>query len=149
MLAMHYAIPLSGAEQAHAVRRRAAERGPLFDGLEGLEAKLFLLDPRDPCYATFYLWREPVAALAFLEGAFFAALATAFGRPEVKLLLTTATVLPPSPGDAVSLALNPAAMGAHWLHALDPRTGDTLTLAPPETPGRRFEVLYKALGRKT
>lgn len=149
MLAMHYAIPLSGAEQVAAIRRRAAERGPLFDGLDGLETKLFLLDPLSPCYATFYLWRESSAALAFLKGAFFAALAENFGRPEVKLLLTTATQLPPIAGEALSLEVNPARGETPWVEALDPRTGDILTLAPPEAPGRRFEVLYKALGRKT
>jgi hypothetical protein len=64
------------------VRRRAAERGPLFDRMPGLAFKLFLVDPVDPCYATFYLWREPEAALAFLEGAFFAALSRRSGGPR-------------------------------------------------------------------
>ena len=63
MLAMHYAIPLSGADQVASVRARAAERGPLFDGMAGLGVKLFLIDPADPCYATFYLWREADAAM--------------------------------------------------------------------------------------
>lgn len=149
MLAMHYAIPLSGADQVHAIRRRAAERGPLFDGLDGLEAKLFLLDPLNPCYATFYLWREPDAALAFLNGEFFSALAGTFGRPDVKLLLTTAAKLPARAGEALSLTMSPARCQAPWIEALDPRTGETVALAPPEMPGRRFEVMYKALGRKT
>jgi hypothetical protein len=55
MLAMHDAIPLNGADQVATVRVRAAERGPWFDGMAGLGVKLFLLDPVDPCYATFYL----------------------------------------------------------------------------------------------
>ena len=103
MLAMHYKIPLSGPEAIAAVRARAAERGPMFDGMEGLAHKLFLIDPVDPCYATFYLWREPDAALAFLEGPFFAALSQTFGRPQVLLLLTRSTDLPFVAGDAVVL----------------------------------------------
>jgi hypothetical protein len=103
---MHYAIPLNGADQVTAVRARAAERGPLFDGMAGLDVKLFLVDPVDPCYATFYLWREADAALGFLEGQFFKAL-SAFGRPEVKLLLTTAVDLPFRVGEALSLQTNP------------------------------------------
>jgi hypothetical protein len=41
MLAMHYKIPLSGPEAIATVRARAAERGPLFDGMDGLAHKLF------------------------------------------------------------------------------------------------------------
>ena len=33
MLAMTYQIPLAGPEAVAAVRRRAAERGPLFDAM--------------------------------------------------------------------------------------------------------------------
>src|SRR5262245_56622341 len=94
MLAMHYKIRLEDEAAVAAVRRRAAERGPLFDGMKGLGEKLFLVDPVRPCYATFYLWEDPDAALAFLEGPFFKALSDTFGRPEVQLLLTKATALP-------------------------------------------------------
>jgi hypothetical protein len=144
MLAMHYAIPLKDAGQVAAVRARAAERGPLFDGMKGLGVKLFLIDPSDPCYATFYLWRDPDAAQAFLEGPFFKALSEAFGRPEVKLLLTAATDLPFMTGETVGLSTNPAREVP--VPALDPRTGDVLALAPESAGGRRFEVMYRALG---
>lgn len=144
MLAMHYAIPLKEASQIAAVRARAVERGPLFDGMKGLGTKLFLIDPSDPCYATFYLWRDPDAAQAFLEGPFFKALSDSFGRPEVKLLLTGAADLPFAAGETVGLLSNPT----HEVpvRTLDPRTGDVIALAPERAGGRRFEVMYRAFG---
>jgi hypothetical protein len=146
MLAMHYAIPLKGADQVAAVRARAAERGPWFDGMTGLGVKLFLIDPVDPCYATFYLWREPDAARGFLEGDFFRALSETFGRPEVRLLLTTATDLPFAKGEALNLQTNPPHSPPPSVQALDPRGGDVIALAPTSAQGRRFEVMYRAIG---
>ena len=148
MLAMHYAIPLAGSEAVAAVRRRAAERGPLFDGLPGLARKLFLLDAAEPCYATFYLWRDADAALAFLDGTFFQALAAHFGRPDVRLLLSHATDLPFAAGTSLRLAEGPVRLAGGGVHATDPHTGDAITLTPAQagTPGRRFEVMYHAVG---
>ena len=146
MLAMHYAIPLRGSDQVAAVRARAAERGPLFDGMAGLGVKLFLIDPVDPCYATFYLWREADAAYGFLEGPFFRAISETFGRPEVKLLLTTATDLPFAPGEALRLQTNPSDGASPLVRALDPRRGETLALAPASAAGRLFDVMYRAMG---
>ena len=146
MLAMHYKIPLTRPEAIATVRARAAERGPLFDGLEGLAHKLFLIDPVDPCYATFYLWREPDAALIFLEGPFFAALSQAFGRPQVALLLTRSTDLPFAAGDTVVLDSRQGAPdGFERLRAVDPKSGEILTLGGGPH-GRRFEVMYHARG---
>jgi hypothetical protein len=145
MLAMHYKIPLSGPEAIATIRARAAERGPLFDGMEGLAHKLFLIDPVDPCYATFYLWREPDAALTFLEGPFFAALSQTFGRPQVVLLLTRATDLPFAAGDAVVLDSRRSETGSESLRAVDPKSGEILTLGGGPQ-GRRFEVMYHARG---
>jgi hypothetical protein len=146
MLAMHYAIPLEGADQVAAVRARAAERGPWFDGMAGLGAKLFLVDPVDPCYATFYLWREVDAAYSFLDGPSFRSLSETFGRPDVRLLLTTATDLPFPPGEALRLQTNPSADAPTLVRALDPRHGETLALAPPSAAGRLFDVMYRAAG---
>jgi hypothetical protein len=143
---MHYAIPLEGADQVAAVRARAAERGPSFDGMAGLGFKLFLVDPVDPCYATFYLWHETDAAYSFLDGPSFRALCETFGRPEVRLLLTTATDLPFAPGEALSLQTNPSADASTLVRALDPRHGETLALAPPSAVGRLFDVMYRAAG---
>jgi hypothetical protein len=146
MLAMHYKIPLLGPEVISAVRTRATERGPLFDGMAGLAHKLFLVDPGEPCYATFYLWREPDAALSFLEGPFFAALSQSFGRPEVALLLTRATSLPFAAGDTVVLnSTDREAAGSGPIRALDPKNGQILTLGSG-SHGRRFEVMYHAFG---
>jgi hypothetical protein len=148
MLAMHYAIPLKGADQVAAVRARAAERGPWFDGMAGLGVKLFLIDPADPCYATFYLWRAPDAALAFLEGDFFKALSETFGRPEVKLLLTMATDLPFATGDALRLQLGLPGDATALVRAADARNGEAIALAPVSAAGRRFEVMYRAVGAR-
>jgi hypothetical protein len=146
MLAMHYAIALKGANQVAAIRARAAERGPLFDGMAGLAVKLFLVDPVVPCYATFYLWREADAALGFLDGPFFAALSDTFGRPEVKLLLTTANDLPFAAGEALSLRVAPSDDASSLVRALDPCTGEILSLARASAGGRRFDVMYRAVG---
>jgi Domain of unknown function (DUF4865) len=146
MLAMHYKILLSGPEAIAPIRARAAERGPLFDGMAGLAHKLFLIDPVDPCYATFYLWHEPDAALTFLEGPFFAALSQTFGRPQVGLLLTRSTDLPFAAGDTVVLdSRHSEPNGAEKLRAVDPKGGEILTLGG-EPHGQRFEVMYHARG---
>ncbi len=146
MLVMHYRIALSGdpADAAAAIRRRVAQRGHLFDGMPGLERKFFLLDPERPTYATLYLWREPGAALAFLRGPFFAAVIESFGRPEVRLLLSTAIDLPRELPKAVVLSdrAEEAASGPR-IEAIDPRDGSGLTLTFTEAgAGRRFELLY-------
>jgi hypothetical protein len=146
MLAMHYQIPLAGPDAVASVRARAIERGPLFDGMAGLAHKLFLVDPIAPCYATFYLWRDPDAALGFLEGPFFGALSQSFGRPDVRLLLTRATDLPFAAGDEIALATSAAeADEPELVRALDPKNSHILTLGRG-LHGRRFEVLYHAVG---
>jgi len=146
MLAMHYAIALTGADQVASVRERAAVRGPYFDGMDGLCVKLFLVDPVDPCYATFYLWRDADAAQAFLEGSFFHALCQTFGRPKVQLLLTTATDLPFETGSVITLTADASTEAMAGIRALDPRSGIVLALSPAPAKGRRFEVLYRAKG---
>lgn len=146
MLAMHYQIPLPNSAAVAAVRVRAAERGPLFDGMAGLAHKLFLVDPLDPCYATFYLWQEADAALAFLEGPFFAGLAQTFGRPQVLLLLTRSVDLPFVAGDSVVLDWRLGEPGGTgWMRAVDPRNGEILSLGE-SAHGRRFDVMYHAFG---
>jgi len=146
MLAMHYRIPLADHAAVTAIRRRAAARGPLFDGMPGLGEKLFLVDPIRPCYATFYLWREPNAALAFIEGGVFKALTQTFGRPEVKLLLTNATALPVVQQLALIDGFVPESLPVDAVRALDPHDGATLVLSPDLELGRRFDVMYRAIG---
>lgn len=146
MLAMHYAIPLAGPDAVAAVRRRAADRGPLFDGLPGLAHKLFLVDAADPGYATFYLWPDADAALAFLEGPFFQALVAQFGRPDVRLLLTHATHLPFATGESLRLVEDAARIDHADVHATDPRTGHSMSLSRGAASGRCFDVAYHAVG---
>jgi hypothetical protein len=146
MLAMHYRIPLAGMEAMAAVGRRAAERGPLFDRLDGLAHKFFLLDRADPTYATLYLWRDPAAAQAFLEGPLFAALVAAFGRPEVRLLLATAIELPDAdPHEAVlTEGLRTLGFGPR-IDCIDPCNGQSLSLRFDDAVrGRRLTLLYHA-----
>jgi hypothetical protein len=140
---MHYALTLDDPDRVAAVRARIALRGPAFDDLPGLACKLFLIDPVDPCYALFYLWHEPDRALAFLEGPLFKALCDAYGRPEVKLLLTHATAFPFPTGSEVFLTLGGgAAASAGAVALLDPREGETYLLG--HAGARRFEVMYRA-----
>lgn len=148
MLAMHYRIPLTGSDAVATVRRRAVERGPLFDHMDGLAHKFFLVDAADPTYATFYLWRDVGAAQAFLDGPFFAALAATFGRPPVRLLLASAIDIPAQDPDMVTLVegLHPHAFGPR-IDAVDPGDGAPLSLRfDGAVRGRRFDLLYHARG---
>ena len=144
MLVMHYRIKLGGdrVEAAAAIRRRVAERGHLFDGMQGLARKFFLLDAADPTYATLYLWRDADAALAFLQGPFFAAVIELFGRPAVRLLLSTAIELPgvlPTHGHADRHAQR-RAVGTR-IEAVDPLDG---TQARARFRGRRSRPPLRA-----
>ncbi|HEY1722317.1 MAG TPA: DUF4865 family protein [Magnetospirillaceae bacterium] len=147
MLAMHYAIPLSSPHTPDSIRQRARERGPMFDGMPGLKDKLFLLDTIDPCYATFYLWRTPEAAQAFLEGDFFKALSQAFGRPEVHLWLTAAEGLPAGAWDRAVLSMSGGPEPkADSVKVIEPLTGKYRWLAQTPAAGRQFDVMYHAHG---
>ena len=152
MIAMHYRIALAGSDGVAAVRRRVVERGPLFDGMEGLAHKFFLIDPARPTYATFYLWRDEAAAQGFLQGPFFADLVERFGRPKVHLTLPRKVVLPQQEPpeawlvDAEADAM-PFAPKSPRIDTLDPEHGRYLSLAfTSDWPGRRFEIVYHARG---
>lgn len=95
MLAMQYAFGFNETFDMGTIRKRVAERGPVFDRLSGLVQKSFLCTDRSgrgpvPAavnqYATFYLWRTPEAAAQFLTGELFEAVVHAFGRPQVRLM---------------------------------------------------------------
>jgi hypothetical protein len=152
MLAMHYRFALPDDDALLAVRRRIAERGPFFDGMEGLAHKFFLVDPVEPTYATFYLWQNEQAALRFLRGPFFTALVETFGRPEVHLLLPQTIALPPF--EMQTAWLSDAAtetpserVGTARIDALDPVSGRSFSLDfTPDAAGRRYEIAYHAWG---
>ncbi|MGA2129760.1 MAG: hypothetical protein ABSG76_26810 [Xanthobacteraceae bacterium] len=92
------------------------------------------------------MWHDPRAALGFLQGSFFAALAETFGRPPVHLLLPSRIVLPPDePASAVLADSAPA--GGPAIATLDPISGRALSLVfSGNAPGRRFDVMYHARG---
>lgn len=148
MIAMHYLIRLGSQDEVQAVRRRVAERGPSFDAMPGLAHKWFLVDLRDPAYATFSLWREPKAVLGFLEGPFYRALCEAFSRPDVFLLLPTQIALPAdNPTVAVLGHGGPLPAGVPAVRTFDPRPGTRLDLVfDQRARGRCFEVAYHARG---
>lgn len=93
MIAMQYSIGLPADYDMAIIRRRIAEKGHLLDGFPGLGFKAYLhasrddaeLPSRDNLYAPFYLWRDHEGMSAFLAGAGFDALASAFGRPAVRI----------------------------------------------------------------
>jgi hypothetical protein len=152
MLSMHYRIALAGADAVAAVRRRVEERGPLFDGMDGLAHKFFLIDQAQPTYATFYLWRDEAAARRFLQGPFFAHLVEHFGRPKVHLTLPQKVVLPKQePHEAwlvyAEAAAMPFAPQSPRIDTVHPEHGHYLSLAfTGDWPGRRFDILYHACG---
>jgi hypothetical protein len=90
------------------------------------------------------LWREPEAALAFLQGSFFAGVIASFGRPAVRILLPTKIELPQALPKTVTL-LDPAdgILSGARIEAVDPLDGSAFALSFAEAGrGRRFELLY-------
>lgn len=93
MLAMHYGFVFDDDFDISAIRRRIAEKGPLFDHYPGLVQKAFLVNERDAEaggqgrneYATFYIWESAEAARRFLASDAFEAVSDSFGRPQVGL----------------------------------------------------------------
>jgi hypothetical protein len=147
MLAMHYRIALPNHDAIPAIRRRATEKGPLCDGLPGLALKFFLLDTQDPTYATFYLWNDPDGARAFLEGPFFAALSETFGRPQVRLFVTTAVELPAMLPGRIGLVEDAPRFDGPRIETLDPLAGARFALSLSAPPlGRQLEIMYTAKG---
>ncbi len=95
MLAMQYAFGLPNDYDMTHVRRRVAQRGPVFDTLPGLIQKSFLCNDRQGTggwasainqYAVFYVWENAEVAQAFLASELFQAVCEAFGRPQVRLM---------------------------------------------------------------
>lgn len=90
MFAMQYSHRLPAGHDMEAIRRRAAQRGPLWDDTEGLVFKAFVSQERGRhravgnLYASVYLWREPAAATSFLMTERFQNVIDSFGRPSVE-----------------------------------------------------------------
>ena len=93
MLAMQYSFPLADDFDMTQIRRRVAQKGPLFDRYPGLLQKAFLCndvtgqilgDRIGNEYGAFYLWDSAAAARDFLVSDAFKAVSEAFGRPRVQ-----------------------------------------------------------------
>jgi hypothetical protein len=102
MLTMQYSHRLPADYDLQLIRRRAAERGPLWDDRQGLACKAFVATEKDRhgangnLYASVYLWRDLSAATAFLTGESFQGVIDSFGRPQVHTWLTLDAQLGPA-----------------------------------------------------
>lgn len=84
MMAMQYSVRLPAEYPVERLRQRVKERGPLFDQVQGLAHKSFLLDAQQRTYAPFYVWRSHDAMRDFLFGNLFSGVVEAFGRPRIR-----------------------------------------------------------------
>lgn len=146
MLAMHYRFDLPDRAAIDAVDARVRERGPMFDGFPDMGHKWFLIDRAKPCYALFYLWHDPAGVVDLLDGPLFANLSKTFGRPSVRLLLARHVVLPAREPAEAFLADGDVVEAA--VRAFDPLDGRALSFGFGAGPGRRFELVYHARGRR-
>lgn len=93
MIGMQYVFTLPDDYDMRTIRNRVAERGHLFDKLEGLFEKAFLISVKgvagvtENSYAPFYIWSQDEAASNFLVSDKFRAVSEAFGRPAVRTWL--------------------------------------------------------------
>lgn len=96
MLAMHYQFELPADYDMRIIRDRIAARGNVFENMEGLVFKQFLMadfrsDSPTNLYAPVYLWSSTAAAWHFLRGPLFSALCASFWRPRVQIGLVSST----------------------------------------------------------
>ena len=90
MMAMQYSFVLPADYDMAIIRQRIASKGHMLDDFPGLMFKAYLSADRtrgatgENLYAPFYLWREPEAMHAFINGPSFAGVAQAFGWPSIK-----------------------------------------------------------------
>jgi hypothetical protein len=94
MIGMQYTFPLPDDYDMDILRSRVAERGSLFDRMEGLHQKAFLTSSKgvygasENRYAPFYQWNYSDAMTSFLVGDKFKGVSEAFGRPAVSIWLS-------------------------------------------------------------
>ena len=84
MFAMQYAVRLPANYSVERLQDRIAERRGLFDNLDGLTHKSFLVNRGQHIYAPFYIWHDSEAARDFLLGDLFDGVIRAFGRPRIR-----------------------------------------------------------------
>jgi hypothetical protein len=92
MIAMQYSFSLPADYDMRIVDRRIAEKGPLLDNFPNLKFKAYLTATRsgdatrseENLYAPFYVWSHADGLSDFVCGEGFAAVAGAFGWPQVR-----------------------------------------------------------------
>ncbi|AZD01477.1 DUF4865 family protein [Pseudomonas chlororaphis] len=90
MLAKQYSHRLPADYDMGVIRHRAADRGPLWDEVDGLLFKVFagqergVHGARHNLYASIYLWADPAGAARFLMGSGFDSVIDSFGRPHIE-----------------------------------------------------------------
>ncbi|MGE7958872.1 DUF4865 family protein [Pseudomonas sp. NPDC089530] len=90
MFAKQYSHRLPADYDMGVIRQRAADRGPLWDDVDGLLFKVFAGQERGVhgaghnLYASIYLWADPEGAARFLMGSGFDSVIDAFGRPQIE-----------------------------------------------------------------
>lgn len=87
MRSLHYEIALPDAYDMGQIRERVQQRGHLFEDVQGLAFKAFLIQSRAEgarrnVYAPLYFWNSHEALSAFTVGPLFAGLIESFGRPS-------------------------------------------------------------------
>jgi hypothetical protein len=94
MLSKQYIHRLPADYDMALIRRRVAERGPLWDDTKGLVFKAFVVRERGQFgavgneYSSVYLWRDTAAAVDFLMGDRFQGVIEGFGRPSIETWLS-------------------------------------------------------------
>ncbi|WP_025130662.1 DUF4865 family protein [Pseudomonas sp. PH1b] len=90
MFAKQYSHRLPADYPMQLIRQRAAERGPLWDRVEGLVFKVFAGRERgvhgatENLYASIYLWQDAAGAGKMLMGPGFQGVIDSFGRPHIE-----------------------------------------------------------------
>ncbi|MFJ2989585.1 DUF4865 family protein [Collimonas sp. NPDC087041] len=90
MFAIQYSHRLPADYNMQQMRDRAAARGPLWDAVEGMIFKAFVIQERGQngaagnLYGAVYLWQEADATAKFLMGERFQSVIDSFGRPQVE-----------------------------------------------------------------
>lgn len=94
MYALETIWDLGDRFDAAVLRRRAAERAPLFEALPGLVAKAFLVDEERRQFGAVYYWESWAHVDVFLASDLFASSRQALGEPAIRRFEVAAFVGP-------------------------------------------------------
>ncbi|MGV8921457.1 MAG: DUF4865 family protein [Pseudomonas sp.] len=90
MLAKQYSHRLPADYDMNIIRQRAIARGPLWDDIQGLAFKAFVVQTKGEhgalgnLYASIYLWHDSQAAAELIMGEGFQGVIDSFGRPSIE-----------------------------------------------------------------